>query len=244
MLFNSLQFAAFFFVFINVYFLVRGRHQWAVTLVGSYLFYAAWKPAFLLLIMASTALDFTAGKRIEANRDNRAVMKRWLLASLTLNLGLLFVFKYLGFFLDSLESTLDGLGFSITMPANDILLPVGISFYTFQTLSYTIDVFRDRCPVEPHLGRFAVFVSFFPQLVAGPIERARHLLPQVNTIHRFDFERTRQGAILIGWGLFKKVVVADLVANLVDAVYADPRATTNVYLLVATFFFATFFFAA
>ncbi|MDH3705879.1 MAG: MBOAT family protein, partial [Acidimicrobiia bacterium] len=222
----------------NIYFLVPRRRQWVVTLGGSYIFYAAWDPAFLVLIWASTLMDFVAGRRIDANRSNPKTMHSWLIASLTLNLGLLFVFKYLDFALDSLQGLLDGFGFGLTVPASDLLLPVGISFYTFQTLSYTIDVYRNKCPVEHHLGRFAVFVSFFPQLVAGPIERATHLLPQVNQTHRFDFERTRTGAILIGWGLFKKVVIADLLAKLVDGVYADPQAADNVYLLIATFFFA------
>ncbi|MCF6283967.1 MAG: hypothetical protein L3K26_02080, partial [Candidatus Hydrogenedentes bacterium] len=187
MLFNSMAFCIFFPVVVGLYYLVPRKWRWLLLLVASYGFYMAWKPGYVVLIWISTAVDFYAAQRIA--RCNDPVRKRrWLGLSLTANLGLLFFFKYYNFFRDSLGAATEGLGWSIELPYSEFLLPLGISFYTFQTLAYTIDVYRGEIKPERHLGRFALYVCFFPQLVAGPIERARKLLPQLRLEPAFSSE--------------------------------------------------------
>jgi len=174
MLFNSLQFA-FFFI-----------------LAGSYFFYMCWNWKYIILIMISTFIDYFSGLRMAALQQ-RSQRLKYLLLSLFTNLGLLFTFKYFNFFSDSLNSGLELLGLSVHIPYIHVLLPVGISFYTFQTLSYSIDVYRGKIKAERHLGIFALYVSFFPQLVAGPIERASRLLPQFYRRNEFDEARVVSG---------------------------------------------------
>lgn len=177
MLFNSFDFLIFFPAVVAVYFATPLRYRWMLLLAGSYYFYACWKAEYLVLIMASTLVDYWAAQRMGAYED-RAERRPYLLLSLASNLGLLFAFKYLDFFSESVQAVFDVFNLFINVPAFDLLLPVGISFYTFQTLSYSIDVYRGKQSPEQHLGIFALYVSFFPQLVAGPIERSTHLLPQ------------------------------------------------------------------
>ena len=206
-------------------------------LIASYYFYMCWKPAFVVLIIASTLVDYLVGLGL-ARFQEKVVRRLLLVASLTTNLGLLFTFKYLDFFLTSLESSLARFNILYDVPSFQLLLPVGISFYTFQTLSYTIDVYRRVTPVERHLGIFAVYVSWFPQLVAGPIERSNHLLPQFRRQTRLEFDRVRSGLQLMLWGMFKKVVIADLAAPFVNTVYDAPNEFSGPILLIATLFFA------
>lgn len=237
MQFNSLEFLVFFLVVVTAYFAMPVRRRWILLLAASYWFYMAWRPVYALLIVTSTLIDYTAA--ILMSRTSRpAVRKRCLILSLTGNFGLLFAFKYFNFFSESLDRLLAITGLSIELPFLDVLLPVGISFYTFQTVSYTIEVYRGRQEPERHLGRFALYVAFFPQLVAGPIERPQNLLPQLATRHDFDYDRIRNGLILMLWGMFKKVVIADRLGVIVDHIYGNPERYPGLILTIGTVFFA------
>jgi D-alanyl-lipoteichoic acid acyltransferase DltB (MBOAT superfamily) len=245
LIFNSLQFAAFFALVWALVWLagrvgegIRLRN--ACILVASYVFYAAWDWRFLGLIWISTVVDYVcaiaiarAGRGPETQRRRKALVT----LSLVVNLGLLGFFKYFGFFVESAAELLGALGFTAHTPTLRIILPVGISFYTFQTLSYTIDVYRGRIPAERDLLGYATYVAFFPQLVAGPIERGSTLLPQFLRISRIASDNVRSGLHLMAWGLFKKVVVADNVAKVSDAVFAleDP---SGIQVLLGAYAFA------
>jgi D-alanyl-lipoteichoic acid acyltransferase DltB (MBOAT superfamily) len=237
MLFNSLEFLVFLPIVALVFFRLRHAKRWAWLLAASYFFYMWWKPAYAVLIFGSTVVDYFVALQMGAT-ENPRLKKALLGLSLAVNLGLLFTFKYLGFFNDALTEGLAMAGIAWDAPELGLLLPVGISFYTFQTLSYTIDVYRGRLEPRRHFGTFALFVSFFPQLVAGPIERASRLIPQLEAEVRPDLQRFVEGGKRILWGLFKKVVVADRLAIYVDAVYADPGAHDGLTLILATYFFA------
>ncbi|MCP4639541.1 MAG: MBOAT family protein, partial [bacterium] len=216
MLFNSLHFVFYFPVVVALYFLLPCRWRWALLLFASYYFYMCWKPAYAVLIVASTLVDYFAAMAME--RTDRPFYRRLcLVASLSANFGLLFTFKYFGFFSKSVAAFLDFYGVQIEPVTHGWLLPVGISFYTFQTVSYTFDVYRGDQKAEKHLGVFALYVSFFPQLVAGPIERASHLLPQFSQKHTVDWDRVRRGLLLMLGGFFKKLVIADRLAFYVTA---------------------------
>jgi len=236
MLFNSFAFLAFFPTVVALYYLTPHRFRWLLLLAASYYFYGCWKVAYLSLIVISTAVDYVVG--LGLGRARRIRDRRLLLAmSLTVNLGLLFAFKYWGFFAVSTTAVLGAFNLAAHFPRLDVLLPVGISFYTFQTLSYTIDVYKGQRPPERHLGIFAVYVAFFPQLVAGPIERSTHLLPQFLREHHFDRARLTAGLRLMLWGLVKKVVIADRLALYVDRIYGDAPGHDGVTLLVASVLF-------
>jgi len=237
MLFNSLQFLAFFPVVVALYFAMPKRGRWLLLLLASYYFYMCWKPEYVLLILASTGVDYCAGIQM-GKRKERRHRRPFLVASLCTNLGLLFAFKYWNFFSDSTRDVLGLFDITAGIPEFDVLLPVGISFYTFQTLSYSIDIYRGKLDPERHLGRFALYVAFFPQLVAGPIERASRLLPQFWKDVDFDYERLGSGLRQMTWGMFKKVVVADRLGIYVDSVYSDPGAHQGLPLIAATYFFA------
>jgi D-alanyl-lipoteichoic acid acyltransferase DltB (MBOAT superfamily) len=237
MLFNSFHFFAFLLVSVVVYFALPQRARWIYLLAASYYFYMCWKPEYVVLILFSTVIDYFVALRLGS--ETRLAVRRLLLGTtLVTNLGMLFAFKYLDFFGQSLERTLATFNVFVDIPEYRLLLPVGISFYTFQTLSYTIDVYRGLTPVERHFGIFALYVTFFPQLVAGPIERSNHLLPQLRRTTRVEYLRFTSGLRLALWGLFKKVVVADLVAPVVDTIYAAPEAYSGPMLALGTLFFA------
>jgi D-alanyl-lipoteichoic acid acyltransferase DltB (MBOAT superfamily) len=235
MLFNSVEFLVFFTLIVSVYFALPHRWRWPLLLAGSYYFYMCWKPAYIILIITSTLIDYFCALGM-GRTSNTGRRKLLLLLSLCTNLGLLFTFKYLNFFAYSFKYVL-GLG-EQTKPFLNVLLPVGISFYTFQTLSYTIDVFRGIRPPEKRLGIFALYVSFFPQLVAGPIERSTRLLPQFDNVIKFDYERVVDGIRLMLWGFFKKVVIADTLGKFVDPVYNSPADYAGPSYFIATVFFA------
>lgn len=237
MLFNSFQFLVFFPVVVALYFLTPHRFRWLLLLAASYYFYACWKVEYLILILASTGVDYVAGIRME--KAGKSARRRvWLVVSLCSNLGILFAFKYFNFFNESLRAAFEAFNLFYGVPAFDILLPVGISFYTFQTLSYSIDVYRGHRAAERHLGIFALYVAFFPQLVAGPIERSTRLLPQLFEKKAFEYDRVADGLRLMLWGFFKKIVIADHVAAYVNAVYNNPEAFTGLPVWIATYFFA------
>ena len=223
MSFTSITFWLWFAVVLSAYFALRRRHgfqNWLL-LGFSYLFYGAWDWRFLSLIMLSTAVDFVVAQRINAAPDTRA-KRRWLFVSLGTNLGLLGVFKYLGFFADSFAGLAGQFGWEPGFVTLNIVLPVGISFYTFQTLSYTIDVYRGDMKPTRSLRDFALFVAFFPQLVAGPIERARNLLPNVERPRTIRSEAVYRGVFLCLFGLVKKVAIGDGLAGPVASVFDAP----------------------
>ena len=242
MLFNSLQFLIFFPLVVMAYFATPHRWRWLLLLVASYYFYMCWKPIYILLIIGSTLLDYTVAREIYAAQEQ---WKKRLLLTLSLlgNFGTLFVFKYLDFFNESLHQFLPQINpaynvFHDMTHAGWWVLPVGISFYTFQTVSYTIDVYRGVVKPERHLGYFAVYVSFFPQLVAGPIERPGHLLPELRANHKWDANRVASGIAQMVLGFFKKVVISDRLAAAVDTAYNSPHDLNGLPLLIATYFFA------
>ena len=240
MLFNSLHFLIFFPLVVVGYMLVPVKYRWGLLLAASYYFYMSWNPAYLLLIVFSTLVDYYCAIKMEkaANIKNR---KRYLLTSLISNLGLLFVFKYFDFFNHTIAFLGDIVQINYAYSSLNLLLPVGISFYTFQTLSYTIDVYRGNKRAEKHFGIFALYVSFFPQLVAGPIERSTRLLPQLKATSKsreLRYNNVTNGLKLMAWGLFKKVVIADRVAYYVNAVYGSAAEFTGMTVILATIFFA------
>lgn len=238
MTFNSLQYAAFLGLVFVVYWRLGHRAQNWFLLGASYLFYGAWDWRFLSLIAASTLVDYAVARRLDATEDEGR-RKALLWTSVVFNLGVLGVFKYFDFFADSLTGLLETLGLEVIAPTVDIVLPVGISFYTFQTISYTFDVYRRRIPAQHDLLDVAVYVAFFPQLVAGPIERATHFVPQVNRPRAFPTrDRIETGLALIALGLFKKVVIADTLARTVDTAFANPEAQSSLGMVLATYAFA------
>jgi alginate O-acetyltransferase complex protein AlgI len=291
MLFNSTVFFLFFAAFFALYWRLgaRLRAQNILVLGASLFFYGWWDERFLLLIAASTAVDFVAGLGAAGERLRAADLRRaglylgavavaatlptfaeswrwlvltgafalggwavaflierapgdrrklWLAASLVSNLGLLAVFKYFGFFTESFIAAAESIGFRVNAPMMEIVLPIGISFYTFQTLSYTIDIWRGQMHPTRRLVDFAAYVAFFPQLVAGPIERARALLPQFETRRRWNAEKARDGTLLFLWGLYKKTVIADNLAPIVNAAFAAPAESSPAFMLLGVLGFA------
>lgn len=237
MLFNSFQYLLFLTVLFFVYFALPHRWRWVLLLLGSYYFYMCWRMEYILLILLSTFIDYVAGLGIESARS-RTAKRLWLASSLTTNLGLLFTFKYYNFFAESARAAFQHFNICAHIPALNVLLPVGISFYTFQTLSYTLDVYMGSRTAERNAGIFALYVAFFPQLVAGPIERSTHLMPQFRKVVRFDYDRTTSGLRLILWGLVKKMVVADRLAHVANQAYLHPAASSPLALTVGTICFA------
>ncbi len=239
MLFNSIDFAIFFPTVFILYWTLS-KHLVArnvLLLVSSYLFYGWWDWRFLFLIIISSFVDFHTGQKI-SNTSNVRKRKYYLLVSLLVNLGFLVYFKYTNFFIETFVDSFKLFGKNLEVSTLNIILPVGISFYTFQTLSYTIDIYRKQLePTKSWLPFFA-FVAFFPQLVAGPIERARHLLPQFYKKHKFNYSQVKSGLLLMAFGLFKKMVIADRLAVLVNQVYNNPEAYQGIDMIIATIFFA------
>lgn len=239
MLFNSSAFLAFYVIFFPIYWVIHRNipARNALILIGSYIFYGSWDWRFLSLILISTVFDFYCGQKIHSSSNDK-IRKRFLTLSIVVNLGILGIFKYYGFFVSSFIDLMSMLGIHTNFTTISIILPVGISFYTFQTLSYTIDIYKKNLTPTSNLLSFAAFVAFFPQLMAGPIERAKALLPQFESRRVFNFIQFRDGLYLILWGLVKKTLIADRLAVYVDIVYADPSSFTAEQCLVATLFFA------
>ena len=237
MLFNSFEFLIFFPIVTVVYFLLPGKIQWIWLLVMSYFFYMNWHAEYTLLMAACTIVTYACG-RIITMLPEKKHKKIAMWAGIVFNIGLLGYFKYTGFFLDVIQRVCGLLSVPVTTPKVSILLPVGISFYIFQALSYVIDVYKGRVKAERNLFKYALFVSFFPQLVAGPIERSNRLIRQVTAEHRFDWERTRQGLLIMLLGFFEKVVIADRACMYVDAIYGSWIDASGAQIALATFVFA------
>ncbi len=236
MLFNSIQFVIFFFIVTIAYFAVPHKYRWFLLLVSSCYFYMFFVPIYILILGFTIVIDYFAGIYLERAQGRQ---KKWfLIASLIANIGVLAVFKYYNFFNDNLTLLLHGAGFQNPVPYLSILLPVGLSFHTFQAMSYTIEVYRGNQPAERNFGIYALYVMFYPQLVAGPIERPQNLLHQFYEKHSFEYPEVREGFKLILWGMFKKLVIADRLAIYVNAVYSNPHSHSGTTLIVATIFFA------
>lgn len=237
MLFNSWQFIFFFLIVFVIYFSIPYRWRALLLLLTSYTFYMAWKWEFAFLMLAVTSLNFYTGKKIGQSETKKQKIL-WLSTALIFSLAPLIYYKYANFFIDNFIVLLTKFGFQENIRFLKVILPVGISFFTFQALSYSFDVYRKRTEVEHNFINFAVFVAFFPQLVAGPIERSSHLLAQFREKHDFDYTLFLEGSKLFIWGLFKKVVIADRLAPYVDRIYDSPDLYSGSTLAVATFFFA------
>ncbi len=237
MLFNSLQFWAFFALVYTLYRVSGHRWQNRLLLGASYLFYGAWDWRFLFLLAASTVVDFICAAHIHRS-DAPRVRKFYLWVSIGFGLTVLGFFKYFNFFAESLSRLAEFFGLPLHPLLLNVVLPVGISFYTFQTMGYVIDVYRKRTPPAENIFDFALFVSFFPQLVAGPIERAGHLLPQILAPRTITREGLKTGAYLIFWGLFQKLFVADNLAGLVDPFFASAAPYNGVGVLLAVYAFS------
>jgi alginate O-acetyltransferase complex protein AlgI len=237
MTFNSLSFLIFFAVVVPVHFMCPRRFRVHWLLAVSYFFYATWRPEYLALLAFSTVIDYVAGRAMGAQDGPTPRRKAWMVASVVVNLTILCSFKFLGYLSQWMRDLTGLTGMSASLPELDVLLPIGVSFYTFQSMSYTIDVYRgDRAP-EKSLARFALYVSFFPQLVAGPVERSTTLLPQFSRLPDFNLDRLVSGLRLMGWGFFKKVVLADRMAVYVDLVYASPEQQDTARFVMAAYLF-------
>lgn len=245
MLFNSTDFLLFFPIVTLIYYILPHRLRYLWLLGCSYYFYMCWNPKYIVLLLFSTIVTYFSGLFMEiCKRSNLSVAyktiakKACVAGSLLLNLALLGLFKYFNLFGSIFSHFLGVLHIDFTAPTFDLLLPVGISFYTFQALSYTMDVYRNEIYAEKNFFKYALFVSFFPQLVAGPIERSRNLLVQISEYHKLKYENFRDGIFLIFWGYFLKLVLADRIAIVVDTVYENPAMYGGFYIIVATILFA------
>ena len=240
MLFNSFEFLIFLpVVFILYWFVFQRNLKWQnfLLLIASYVFYGWWDWRFLSLIVFSSIVDYSCGLRISKTKVP-SKRKAWLMVSMLVNLGFLGVFKYFNFFSESLAEAFSSLGYELDALTLNVILPVGISFYTFQTMSYTIDVYREKLAPTKDAVAFFAFVSFFPQLVAGPIERATNLLPQFYKKRQFSYPQASDGMRQILWGLFKKVVVADNCAIIVNQIFENPGDFNSSALVIGAVFFA------
>lgn len=238
MLFNSWEFLFFFPLVTLVYFAVPHAQRWFWLLVASCVFYMAFIPHYVLILFVVIGIDYLAGILIEPATGRQR--KGLLIISLVANIGILALFKYYNFFNENVELALGAVGIAYNHEAYslDFILPIGLSFHTFQSMSYTIEVYRGNLKAERHLGIYALYVMYYPQLVAGPIERPQNILPQLYTPQKIDYDRISSGLRLMAWGLFKKVVIADRLALYVDQVYDHPGMYVGLPVLLATYFFS------
>jgi len=245
MLFNSLEFLVFLPIVLLVTFIIPKKIRYIWLLIASYYFYMCWNAGYALLLLFSTLVTYLGGVGIEwckeqawDKRKKNQRKKIFVTLGIVLNIGVLCYFKYTNFLLDNLRNMFMGVGIELNIPQVDILLPVGISFFTFQALSYLIDVYRGEIYAEKNFFRYALFVSFFPQLVAGPIERSKNLLKQLANPPKFDVDNIKEGLWIMVYGYFLKVVLADRVAIFVDTIYGNYSNYEGLYLVVATLLFA------
>jgi len=236
MLFNSFHFVFFFITVTTLYFILPHKYRWFLLLAASCYFYMAFIPVYILILGFTIVIDYFAGIFLENTEGKRR--KYWLIASLIANTGVLAVFKYYNFLNDNLSAILNTAGYKNMIPHLGIILPIGLSFHTFQAMSYTIEVYRGNQKAERNFGIYSLYVMFYPQLVAGPIERPQNLLHQFYEKHEFDYVRIVEGLKLMLWGFFMKLVVADRLAIYVNAVYNNPEHHTGATFIIATVFFA------
>jgi alginate O-acetyltransferase complex protein AlgI len=236
MLFNSIHFVLFFPIVTLIYFLLPYKIRWLHLLLSSCYFYMVFKPVYILILFFIILIDYFAAIYIEKSTSLKR--KTFLTISILANISILCFFKYFNFFNSNLDLLLHSLGQKSPLPYLDWLLPIGLSFHTFQAMSYTIEVYRGNQKAEKHLGIYALYVMFYPQLVAGPIERPQNILPQLHQSFDFDYDRMTNGLKLMAWGMFKKVVIADRLAIAVTTVYNKPTNYTGMSLILATLLFA------
>ena len=236
MLFDSFQFLFFFLAVTTLYFVLPFRVRWFLLLISSCYFYMAFVPIYILILIFTIIIDYFAGIFIEG--ASGAKRKFFLICSLVANIGVLSFFKYYNFLSQNLNFLFHSFGLTTSVPYLQILLPIGLSFHTFQAMSYTIEVYRGHEAAEKNFGIYSLYVMFYPQLVAGPIERPQNLLHQFRTKYPFDYDRIADGLKMILWGFFKKIVIADRLAIYVNATYNHPQEHTGLTLTLATFFFA------
>ena len=229
MLFNSIEFIIFFPIVTLLYFLIPFKFRWLHLLIASCIFYMAAIPSYILVLFALIITDYFAGRKIESTSNK----KLWLIISIAANIGILGFFKYYNFFISNINSA-TAANFSLL----HVALPIGLSFHTFQSLSYTIEVYRGNQPAVKHFGYYALYVMFYPQLVAGPIERPNHMFPQLFEKHSFSSQNLYEGLRLMAWGFFKKIVIADRVGGYADAVFNNPGQVNTVNIWVAVIFFS------
>lgn len=236
MLFNSFSFAIFLPIVFIIYWIIPKKFQWIVLLISSYYFYMSWNVKYVFLILFTTIVSYMTAILVE--KEKKALQRKiYVIVALIVSLGILVFFKYFNFISTSMADILGVFSIQYSPFLVNVLLPVGISFYTFQTLSYVIDVYRGEVAAEHHFGKYAAFISFFPQLVAGPIERTRNLLPQIKRENFFDYEQATYGMKLMAWGFLKKIVIADTLAVYVDRIYNNIYAYHGMVLVMATLFF-------
>ena len=235
MQFNSWQFAVFLPVVFFLYYAGKASWRWAILLASSYFFYMYWNPKMVVWIVGTTLVTYVCAIRMEES-DGQRQKKRWLLLALFVCLAILFFFKYFNFFSHSISGAARLFGAPVGDVTLQLVMPVGISFYTFQTLGYLIDIYRGKIQAERHLGYYALFVTFFPQLIAGPISRAGSLMPQLHENAEFSYEGVTKGLKLMAWGYFKKLVIASSLAVYVDRIYDDLQSYAGFALLVAAVF--------
>ena len=236
MLFNSLAFAVFLPIVFGLYWLTPGKFRWAILLISSYVFYMCWDVKFIALVLLVTGLSYGCALMLQKS-EKTSIRKLCLTATVLVCIGVLFVFKYFNFFADSFVSMMQLFGLSVSPITLKLLLPVGISFYTFQALGYVIDVYRGKSQAERHLGKYAAFIAFFPQLLAGPIPRADHLLPQISEPRTFRYDQATYGLKQMAWGFFKKIIIADTLAIYTDIVFGKIQSHTGFTLIAATVMF-------
>ena len=236
MLFNSAAFLLFFLIVTTAYFLLPHRFRWMLLLAASCYFYMAFIPQYILILAVTITVDYLAGLGLEKfeGRKKRLV----LIASILTNVGMLAFFKYFNFANENLAALANFIGWNYPIQNLSIILPIGLSFHTFQSLSYTIEVYRGHQKAERHFGYLALYVMYYPQLVAGPIERPQNILHQLHTEQHFDYQRVADGLKRMAWGMFKKVVIADRMVQFVNPVYADPTSFDGPALVLATLAFS------
>jgi len=235
MLFNSFSFLIFFPTVTALYFIIPHRYRWFFLLAASCVFYMAFIPIYILVLALTIAIDYTAGILIEKTEGRRK--KVYLIISILSTCGVLFIFKYFNFFNTNLAQIAEFFHWNYPIETLNLILPIGLSFHTFQSLSYVIEVYRGNYKAEHHFGIYSLYVMFYPQLVAGPIERPGNLIPQFYEKHVYEDRRVMDGLKLMVWGFFKKVVIADKVAMIVESVYNDPTSYTGFPLIAAALFF-------
>lgn len=236
LLFNSIEFWAVFVLVLLGYYVIPKRMQWAYLLVVSYAYYVFMSVPYTVLLLASTLLTYMVGRFLEKS-ESISKKKLWMVVCIVLNIGLLVFFKYSQWLLDSLQSLSDRVSFGWTMPELKLLAPVGISFYTFKVVGYLMDVYRGKIESEKNFGKYALFVSFFPQIVSGPIERSYNFLPQMEKGYAFDYDTVKDGFLLFLWGLLKKIVIADRLAILVNQVFDNVASYNTPAYVIAMLFF-------
>lgn len=235
MLFNSTEFLFFFIIVTPLYFLLKPKYRWMLLLTASCVFYMYFIPFYILILVFTILVDYSAGLLIAKSEKHK---RNWLLASIFANIGVLAFFKYYNFLAINISSLSNLLHWNYSLETLKMILPIGLSFHVFQSLSYTIEVYRGNQRAERHLGIFALYVMFYPQLVAGPIERPQNLFPQFRKEHKFDIERVISGLKLMGWGFFKKVVIADRLSVVTNTVFNDVHSYSGLPLLLAVLFFS------